>query len=227
MGNRRKREIRNILKELGIFDCSIDNTNNGHYALRSDELNRVVVTSSTPSDVKANYNLKSEIRKAMITQPEKKETPNEPKPKTAPYVPPVAKERKSHHKVSPAEKEELIRKMMDGVSVASLAKSSNVAISTLHLWKSRAKGNMPAKKSEPITVTSNFIKPMRTKADLPAERFAEAVELISNAGATIKSQADRILELEAENAQLREQLSTEKTKMRLIAESFSEIRELN
>jgi len=65
MSKSRKEEINDIVVGLGVKDAEIRMTNNGHYEIKSPSLSRQVFTSSTPSDRRSNFNLKSEIRGAI------------------------------------------------------------------------------------------------------------------------------------------------------------------
>ena len=61
----RKREITDLIKAVGIQNFDITLRNNGHYEIKSDELNRQIFTSSTPSDRRGNLNLKGDLRREL------------------------------------------------------------------------------------------------------------------------------------------------------------------
>lgn len=59
-------ELRKILDSLGLVAATIEPTSGGHLKIEHHNLNRQVITGSTPSDSRGNLNLRSDLRKCMI-----------------------------------------------------------------------------------------------------------------------------------------------------------------
>ena len=65
--HKRRQEIKKILERVGIVDnFDLSMTNNGHFKIDSEHLKRQIITSGTPSDIRAAMNIYSEIRKNLV-----------------------------------------------------------------------------------------------------------------------------------------------------------------
>lgn len=63
--NKNQKVVTQCLRSLGI-KANVTSTRGGHLRIQSPQLNRILFTGASPSDVRALKNLKSDIDKARI-----------------------------------------------------------------------------------------------------------------------------------------------------------------
>jgi len=191
---KRESEIHGILLTLGITNQLLEKSQNNHYIIKSDLLNRAVFTSSTVSDHRSNANLKSEIKGCMITPPVV-EMNVKFNPLNSVHFD-QKEEIEFLETLASDTKEMIIARLLDGEHVSELAREFElISLKTLYKWKSNyQKKKVNGVPKVKLKVIESIVKSAKTIEDISEVNIDQALNTFNSFSNIISNQRKALLE---------------------------------